>query len=292
MREMAEISSVSKRRHVPKEPIGELLVRAGKLRRADLATVLNRQQQHGLRFGEAAIALGLIKQTDVQAALAEQFSYPVVLRADRSRLDRSVVTAWQPYSAQAEIFRSLRSELLLRWFDGPPEHRALAVISVDDGERPGQFAANLGVVFAQASARTLLIDADLRQPRLHRLLGSDNRMGLSNLLAGHADATVATVEPFETLFLLSSGSVPPNPQELLASPRFSRWLADAARQFDVVLLNVPSLGTCADAQLVAARAGAALLIVQDNVSRMADLDAARRKLVDAGVAVLGVCLLD
>lgn len=292
MREMAEISSVSKRRHVPKEPIGAVLIRAGKLRRADLAAVLQRQQQDGLRFGEAALALGLVNQADVQAALAEQFSYPVVLRADRSRLDRSVVTAWQPHSVQAEIFRSLRSELLLRWFDGPPEHRALAVIGVDDGGLIGQFAANLGVVFAQVGARTLLIDADLRQPCLHRLLGSDSKMGLSNLLAGQADATVATVEPFDTLFLLSSGSVPPNPQELLASRRFSHWLADAARQFDVVLLNAPPLGPCADAQLVAARAGAALLVAQDNVSRIADLDAARRKLVDARVAVLGACLLD
>src|SRR5207253_11148190 len=117
-------------------------------------------------------------------------------------------------------------------------------------------AANLAVVFAQLGQRTLLIDADLRNASQHRLFGVDNRLGLSAVLSGRADASEAIqrVAAVPNLSLLPAGALPPSPQDLLARPAFAILLDEVAADADLVLLDCPPIGQTADAQTIVVRA--------------------------------------
>lgn len=268
--------------------IGRLLYENGKLSAEDVDRVAKLQEERGLRFGEAAIALRLVNPDDVRMALAEQFSYPVAPLSNTD-LNRSLVAALRPQSRRVEALRGLRSELMLRYFDDPYQ-RILPLVSIDRADDGGTLVANLAIVFSQLGARTLLMDCNLREPALHRLFGLPNRHGLSDILASRANFRPQLCTPLESLWLLNAGTPAPNPQELLANKRYRNLAAKLAEQFDVVLVNTPSLSTSLDAQLIANRAGAALLVAKEHVTPMRRLEGASRRLQEVGVNVLGVTL--
>jgi protein-tyrosine kinase len=150
-------------------------------------------------------------------------------------------------------------------------------------------AANLATVFAQTGQPTLLIDADLRQPSQHRLFNLENLVGLSSLLAARTpvrDAFVR-VHPELQLFVLPAGPASPNPQELLLSPMFETVLDRLGQLFSIVVVDTPAASSSADAQIIAARAGAALLVSRRHRTRASGLLQTTRCLMDSGVHVLG-----
>jgi receptor protein-tyrosine kinase len=247
--------------------IGAILVDAGKLSVEDAERVLRLQRQEKLLFGDAALRLGVVTQADVDAALSRQFDYPYLQRGS-SAVSESVVTAYDPFGEQAEVFRTLRSQLMLRWFDGDSSRRVLAVVSPEAQDGRSFVAANLAVVFAQLGERVLLIDADLRSPKQHTLFALDNRSGLSAVLSGrHEAAEVEGVPGLEHLSILPAGPMPPNPVELLSRPGFSRLLDDLKPRFDIVLLDSPSAAQYADAQTIAAKASGSLMVLRKDGTR-------------------------
>lgn len=271
-------------------PIGAILVATGRLRADDKERILRLQEDQGLRFGDAAVRLGLASERDIRYAIARQFDYPYLQR-DASRVAPSVVAAHEPFSPQAEALRALRSQLMLRWFDPVVGRKTLAVVSPQAREGRSWMAANLGVVFAQLGLRTLLIDADLRRPALHRLFGVDNRMGLSSLLVGRAlGEPLRSVPGLRTLAVLPAGIVPPNPQELLARPVFSHLLQEYAIDFDVVIIDTPPGEVCADGVMVGVRADGALMVTRSHTTRMASLRQYAKQLVESGVGLAGSVL--
>ncbi len=273
----------------PAPAMGVLLVRMGRLSAAEAERIRMHQDKTGQRFGEAGVELGLLRAQDVQAVLARQFGH--VLPPRDAGLASEVVAAWQPDSPAVEHLRSLRSQLMLRWFENDARHAALAIVSPGSGEGRSWLTANLGVLFSQLGLRTLLIDADLRRPRLHRLFGRPDRVGLSAILAGRADVDViAPVPAVPGLFLLPAGVVPPNPQELLARDRLARLLSSLRSSYDVVLADTPAFGPCADAGTVAARAGAALVLACRDSSALEGVSALTRTLGEFGVTVVGAVL--
>jgi protein-tyrosine kinase len=161
-----------------------------------------------------------------------------------------------------------------RWFDDVSARSALAIVGAGRGEGRSRLAANLAVTFSQAGERTLLIDADLRRPRQHALFGVPNRAGLSTMLALRANGeSIHRVAGLPHLSLLPAGAVPPNPQELLTRPVFAELLAQLAGHYDVILLDSPPTSEAADAEILALRAGAALMVVRKNASRAAQVQA-------------------
>lgn len=275
--------------HIPAETelMGRLLIESGAIRPSDLERILQVQKQRGLRFGEAAQSLGLVTAEDIRAILARQFSYPVVARKDPA-LSPSLVAALQPEHRRVEALRSLRSELMLRYFN-QPENRRLAVVTVDQGGA-GELCANLAVVFSQLGARTLLVDADLRSPSLHRLFGLSNARGLSDALAGRTAAVPRNCAPLGDLWLLNGGTQAPNPQELLARGRYQELMERFSEKFDVILFHCPPLVDNLDAQIVAARAGAVLMVAQEHVTPLRFMEKASTRLQDIGVRIVGVAL--
>jgi len=270
--------------------IGAILVEQGRLNPNDLDEVQRFAAANGLRFGDAAVKLKLLSQHDIDLAIAQQFNYPTVPRGGDHGVADDVIAAYLPQSELIEPLRALRSQLSLRWAS---EHKILAITSPGRGEGRSWLAANLATVFAQMGKRTLLIDSDMRNPRQHLLFNLNNAVGLSALLTGRAGREiVARIHPQLRLFVLPAGALPPNPQELLGRQVFDLILELFADQYDFVIMDTPPVSEVADAQIVAARADAALVLARLNYTRQTQLSAAMRNLTQSGVNVIGSVLND
>lgn len=267
--------------------IGAILIDTGKLTVAKAELILRLQKDEGLRFGDAAIKLGLLTDDDIAFALARQYDYPYLLKGD-SELSGDLIAAFQPFSPQVEALRALRSQLMLRWFTGDPDRKALAVTSPGRGEGRSWLAANLAVVFSQLGENTLLIDADMRNPAQHGLFKLDNRTGLSSILSGRGDSSdVKRIPSFMGLSVLTAGPTPPNPQELLGRSQFAELLAQFRGQFDTIIIDTSASADYADAQTIAVRAGGALLLAHKHETALDDLGALAESLRQLGVQPVG-----
>jgi protein-tyrosine kinase len=272
--------------------IGVILIDSGRLTPDNAERILRLQKAQGMRFGEAAIELGLLTEDDIRFALSSQFDYPYLPLGDSS-LSHELIAAYKPSSPVVEQLRALRSQLMLRWFDAEAQRKALAIVSPGAGEGRSFIAANLAIVFSQLGERTLLIDADLRTPRQHELFKLGNNAGLSGLLAGRAnDDAVVRVPSLLGLSILPAGAIPPNPQELLGRPAFIETLLSLSRDFDVVIIDTPAASAYADAQTIAVRAGAALLLARKNRSSLPNLAQLANRLQQSGATLLGSVLND
>jgi protein-tyrosine kinase len=270
--------------------IGAILIDIGRLKAEDAERILRVQYQQGLLFGDAAIQLGLLTQADIDMALLRQFNYPCLVRGE-SAVSEDLVAAYISSGPQLEALRALRSQLMLRWFDNDPGRKALAIISGERREGRSYITANLAVVFSQLGERTLLIDADMRHPCQHRLFGLNNRAGLSALLSGRGGPElIQRVPGLVDLSVLTAGALPPNPLELLSQPLFPQLLRELGENFDVILFDSPAAANYADAQTVAARAGAALIIARKNVARMWRVRGVSDSVAHASVTIVGTVL--
>lgn len=276
--------------HSAESRMGALLLDSGKLTPENAERVLRTQKELGLRFGEAALRLGLVNEDDIQQALARQFAYPY-LQKGQANLSPRLIAAYEPFSPQVESLRAIRSQLMLRWF--ARGRRALAVVGVTEDDGASLFVSNLAVVFSQLGEQTLLVDANLRGPRQQEVFGLKPRQGLSDLLAGRADLDViARIPSFVDLSVMPSGTLPPNPQELLAREGFRNLNTQLESRYDVVLYDLPPFASGADALAVAGRAGGVLLVARKDHTRIANVTRMVEQLVDAGGEVLGSVVVE
>ena len=272
--------------------IGAILVDTGRLSVTDAEKVIRLQKEQGKRFGDAAIDLGLVTQDDIRFALSQQFDYPYLPAGDTSFSDE-LVAAYQPFSPVVEKLRTLRSQLMLRWFNAEMQHNALAIMSPGNKEGRSFISANLAIVFSQLGERTLLIDADLRAPRQHDLFKLDINAGLSGMLAGRiGPEAVVRVPALVGLSILPAGAVPPNPQELLGRANFTILLDSLIRDFDVIIIDTPAANEHDEAQIIATRAGAALMLAHKNISSIPEMTQLARNLQQTGATVVGSVLND
>jgi len=267
--------------------LGAVLVADGKINARDIEPILEIQRARGIRFGEAALRLRLINRDDLRDAIARQYGLLHLLPGSGS-ISRELVAAYEPFHPRAEELRALRTQLLIRWANARVRHRMLAVVSPGAGEGRSYVAANLAVVFSQLGERTILIDADLRRPRQHRIFDVPDRVGLSSVLSGRSDrSAVVSLPQFGTLSLLPAGACPPNPQELLLRPVLTTLLDELRDEFDVVLFDTPPASLYADAQSLAFRAGSAIVLARKGHTSIAATASTIRVLSDTGTSVVG-----
>lgn len=283
--------------------IGEIIKDTRNLTAEQVEQVLAHQRQHGVRFGEAAIALGFATNDDVLLALSQQFHYPYASE-ERRKLSPELVALNQPFGQQAEAFRALRSQIMQRvQVDGQTElrmRRAIAVVSPTAGDGKTFFCANLAVAFAQLGGRTLVMDCDLRGPRLHQVFSVDNDHGLSGLLTRRkpgqpGQAGVGAIKPVtgvHNLYVLPVGIQPPNPLELLEGAAFGALLMELVNRFDHVIVDTPAASFGSDAAVVGARCGLALLVARKNAGRVDALQDLVQMLTNANAKVAGVVMND
>ncbi|NWK79433.1 chain length determinant protein tyrosine kinase EpsG [Aquitalea sp. LB_tupeE] len=267
--------------------IGAILLDSGRLSMENAEKILRYQREHKVRFGEAAISLGILTDEDIQFALSDQYDYSYIQGAD-SRVSKDIIAAFNPFSPVAESMRALRSQLLIRWFSAE-DKRFLCVVGDQRGDGRSFLAANLAVVFSQLGEKTLLVDADMRNPQLHALFGIENDKGLSTLLVGRASADEVSnkITGLLGLTVLPAGPIPPNPQELIAKCFGSQLIAWAKQSFDVVIIDTPAAAMYADAQAIASHAGGAVLVAREHVTEVTRLKQLAADISQVGAAVVG-----
>jgi polysaccharide biosynthesis transport protein len=194
----------------------------------------------------------------------------------------------QPRSPVTEAFRSLRANLEFVDLDLPIKTLLVSSSTISEGKTT--IATNLAIVMSQLGRRVILIDADLRRPQVHKTLGMPNVMGLSDVLRNHA--TIQEVGQSwgnSNLIVITSGSLPPNPAEVLSSNRMAEVLSELKNSADMVVIDSPP-SILADASVLAARADGVLLVVQSNKTQMNAAMAMIDQFKRVGARVVGVAL--
>ena len=207
-----------------------------------------------------------------------------------SREAVELVTQSRPQSQMAESYRALRTSLLLTSLGGPP--KVILVTSSLPQEGKTTTSINTAIVLAQKGTRVLLIDADLRRPSIHKTLGMGPKTGLSNVLTGNATLQQAVVRSsiLPTLFVLTAGTPPPNPAELLASSNMKDILAELREQYDHIIVDTPPTLSVTDAVVMSTRADAVVLVIRSGQTTKQALRRARDLLTQVNARVAGVLL--
>jgi capsular exopolysaccharide synthesis family protein len=200
-----------------------------------------------------------------------------------------LIMSEDPQSTFAEAVRHLRTNL--RYVDVDHELRVMVITSSVESEGKSTTAVNLALAFARAGQRVLLIEADLRRPKISNYLGIEGAVGLSNVLAGLAEYE-DVVQPWgqHEFWVLPGGFVPPNPSELLGSRQMADLVARVRNQFDIVLIDAPPLLPVTDAAVVAKLADGAVLVVRHGRTSRARITAAVTSLHTIDVRILGTVL--
>ncbi|GCF93289.1 tyrosine protein kinase [Enterococcus florum] len=199
-----------------------------------------------------------------------------------------VAATSEDFSIAAEQYRSIRSNINFASVD--KDIRTLVITSSGPAEGKSTTAANLAIVFANAGSRVLLVDADMRKPSVALSFKLKNNRGLSDLLTSRE----ASVDDYcqktmiQNLFVLTSGSKPPNPSELLGSKRMAELMKTMQKKFDLVVFDMPPLAAVTDAQIMAARTDGTILVVREGKTRKQEVLQTKEMLVHARANILGV----
>ncbi|MDP2340148.1 MAG: polysaccharide biosynthesis tyrosine autokinase [Deltaproteobacteria bacterium] len=205
--------------------------------------------------------------------------------------ERDLFLLKNPRSAVAECARFIRTNLMFMSPDRPL--KTLVVTSPAPQEGKSTTAVMTAITMAQAGSRTLIVDTDLRKPRLHRVFGIDGDIGLSAVLLGESsieNAVRKTEVP--NLDVLVCGALPPNPSEILLSDKFRELVRDLAKRYDRVIFDAPPMGPVTDPAILGTLVDGVLLVTKCEKTTKASVKQAMRALKDANTRVFGVILND
>lgn len=220
-------------------------------------------------------------------ALRELTGAPVLatIPHDAAAVKAPLVSGRASRAARAEALRQLRTNLQFVDVDRPV--RVIVVTSAVPGEGKSSTAVNIAIVFAEAGQRVLVIDGDLRRPKVAEYLGIEGAVGLTNLLAGQAQPDDVIQRWGARLWALPSGFLPPNPSELLASNHMADLLQSFRERFDVVVIDSPPLLAVTDGAVLAASADGALLVARASKTSSSQITGAVRALGAVNARLLG-----
>ncbi|WP_281784610.1 CpsD/CapB family tyrosine-protein kinase [Sinimarinibacterium flocculans] len=283
----ANAGAATSSRTAPDQRLRAAIIRRYALNEESVAHIASLQDAQGLRFSDAAIRLGYATQAEIDSLV--ELSLPPMVQERQLAPAPVLGLAHDPYHPRSEQIRSLRTELLLRHEAGN-EANILAVLSPCAGEGRSQLAAELAIAFSQLGRPTLLVDADLRHPRLHSLFGASNARGLSHALVREQRSPLHGVAGLPDLFLLTSGPLPRNPLELLSDRRFEALVADWRQTFEFVVLDTPPVQRYADGLAVATIVGRVLSLSRAKHTPYRDTRNMLRRLAATRSRILGAVI--
>jgi polysaccharide biosynthesis transport protein len=205
-------------------------------------------------------------------------SYPVEL-----------VTHRHPKSILSEAYRNIRTSILLSFSEKPP--KKIAITSPNPVEGKTTTAINTAIALSQTGVQVVIIDADMRKPRIHRVFNGEDGVGLSNFLSGHADlASIVKKTEVPNLYYIPSGPIPPNPSELLGSNLFKGMMESLEKKFDHILLDSPPVLGFADSLILSTTVDGVVLVVLGGKTPKETLQRAKEVLHQVNAKILGVVI--
>ncbi|MEJ2683163.1 MAG: polysaccharide biosynthesis tyrosine autokinase [Candidatus Sulfobium sp.] len=207
-----------------------------------------------------------------------------------SSQDRPIESAVMdnPISTVAENYKAIRTSLLLSSAEKPPKHVLLTSAGPEEGKTVTSI--NLATAIAQSEHRVLLVDADLRKPRVHKVFNLDNSRGLSTYLAGMSGLDIISEGPLLNLDIIPSGPVPPNPSELLGSGKLAEMLGLLSAKYDIIIWDSPPLLTVVDSLILGKALDGSIVIARAGKTTYEALGRSLKSLADLNVNVLGVVI--
>lgn len=195
-----------------------------------------------------------------------------------------------PKSITAESYRSLRTNIQYSSID--KQVKTLVVTSSNAGEGKSTVAGNLAYTFFQSGKRVLIIDCDLRKPSLHRKFNVSNEVGLTDVLVGTSELNKVMKKIDDSLYLLTTGTLPPNPAEIIGSNTMENFLEECKINFDYIILDTPPILPVTDSKLLAIKADATVLVVRSEISKLKHVSQAFKELGKVNANVIGTILND
>lgn len=290
------------------EDLIEVLIDSCRLSQDQVALIREFMSSQSVTFVEAALHLNTITADQAQtfeqahANSAQPMVFEKALRRQSIgrvatvppskyvKPSKDLLLAHDPDHPHCERLRALRTELSLVLGNGGREASVVAVLSPGPSEGRSQLAAELAIAFAQLGRRTLMVEADLRRPRQHILFGAADTSGMAQCLAFGRAPQFLRVENLPQLSLLTAGTVPPNPLELLSDGRFERLISDWRRIFDVLVIDTPAVTQFADGLAIASLAEQVLLLSRANITSHKDMKDTLRRLSSTNARILGAVI--
>lgn len=201
-----------------------------------------------------------------------------------------LITLTDPRSPVSEAYRTLRTNLSFYSHDDPI--RTLVVTSSAAGEAKSETLANLAVTMAQSGRRTILVDCDLRRPSQHDIFAAAMEPGFTNMILDETDKLPLQKTVVENLLLLSSGTLPPNPADLLGSAKVDQIIEQLSEEADIVLFDAPPAIAVTDAAVLGAKVDGVLLVVNAGRTRRDHAERAKQILEKANVRIVGAALIN
>ncbi len=194
----------------------------------------------------------------------------------------------EPSSIITESYKGIRTAMLLSSAEKPPKTILITSMSPEEGKTAT--AVNLAMAIAQAEYTVLMIDADLRKPRIHKIFGLNNAKGLSTYLAGASDFSIIQEGPLPNLSILTSGPLPPNPTELLSSSRMKEMLTEVAGKYDVIICDSPPVLTVVDALILSKMLDGTIIVARAGKVTYDEVREGLKSLTDLKAHVLGLVI--
>lgn len=193
-------------------------------------------------------------------------------------------------SSLAESYRTLRTNVMFSSID--KSIKSIAITSSGPAEGKSTVTANFAIALAQAGGKVLIIDSDLRKPKIHKLFGLPNNIGLTNILVERMPwkEYITPVEELPNLYVMTSGPIPPNPAEILGSERMMSLVSEIKEDFDFVILDTPPVGVVTDAAIISSYVDGAILVVASGNVEIEAAQRAKTLLKNVNANILGVVL--
>lgn len=209
-------------------------------------------------------------------------------KTGKSRNNIGFTVEEKPKSIVAEAYKTLRTNIQYSSFD--KEMKTILITSAEIAEGKSTTARNIAITFAQSEKKVILVDCDLRKPSVHKNFGVFNYDGVSEVLLGKATLDECVRKHNENLYFLTSGKIPPNPSEMLASAVMTTLIEKLKEEFDLIILDAAPLKVVTDAQILSTKVDGTILVVRAAVTKKESAIEAKNLLNKVGANVIGAVL--